>query len=274
VKNYVHIVIEHKRPLRFLVGRFLVKSGLCRLLTIQQNGYCLRFYPSNLSEQLWLDRSWREPELRFVKAYLRLGDHAIDVGANVGDTALTASLEVGTHGWVWAIEPHPRTFAFLTGNIRLNGAPNITAINAAAAAQPGRLMFEDGRRDDMNRVGELGVHVEVQRLDDIVSHRGRIDLLKIDVEGYELPVLYGAPEILKATRCIYFEVSKAHFRHFGYDIGAVLALLEGCGFLLLKLDGEQRLTRISSAYTTERVENLIAVRDLEELTERVNWALA
>ena len=95
MKSYLRILRNHKRPLRFIAGRALVKSGLCTRLTIPQDGYRLRFYPSNLSEQLWVDRSWREPELQLIRAYLRVGDHVIDVGANVGDTALAAALEVG-----------------------------------------------------------------------------------------------------------------------------------------------------------------------------------
>jgi FkbM family methyltransferase len=273
MRHYARILRQHRRPLRFIAGRALVRSGLCKLLTIPQRGYRLRFYPSNLSEQLWVDRSWREPELRLIRAYLRPCDHVIDVGANVGDTALTASLQVGPKGRVWAIEPHPRTFQFLTGNIALNSAANITALKAAAASEPGRLTFGDGRRDDMNRVGEHGLYVEAERLDDLVHDR-RIDLLKIDVEGYELPVLKGAPQILKFTRCVYFEAAKAHFQHFGYEIGSVLGLLQDSGFELLKAEGENRLVRIGAGHTMGGVENLVAFRDAAEFTTRTGWTIA
>ena len=67
MKNYLRILRNHKRPLRFIAGRALAKSGLCTRLTIPQDGYRLRFYPSNLSEQLWVDRTWREPELQLIR---------------------------------------------------------------------------------------------------------------------------------------------------------------------------------------------------------------
>jgi|HubBroStandDraft_6_1064221.scaffolds.fasta_scaffold64849_2 hypothetical protein len=146
-----------------------VKRGLCPALTINQHGYRLRFYPSNHSGQLWVDDSLREPELRLVKYYLRRGDDVIVAGANVGDTVLTASIKVGSSGRVWAIEPHPRTFEFLVGNIMLNGVSNIEAPNVVGAPDGGNLAFCGGRRDVINRVGETGVFVRAQRLDELVG---------------------------------------------------------------------------------------------------------
>ena len=193
--HYLRVLATHKHPLRFLAARALVQTEFCRWLTIPQNGYRLRFYPTNLSEQLWVDPGCREPELRLIRAYLRPGDHVIDVGANVGDTALTAAVKVGAHGCVWAIEAHPRTFAFLRGNIVFNRRQgrNISALNAIAASEPGHLRLSDNRHDDMNRVGVAGVvagvEVDAERLDDLVPYGGQVDLLKIDVEGYENPSL-------------------------------------------------------------------------------------
>lgn len=273
MKNYVHILRNHKHPLRFIAGRALVKSGLCESLMIPQNGYCLRFYPSNLSEQLWVDRTWREPELRLIRTYLRSGNHVIDVGANVGDTVLTAALKVGADGRVWAIEAHPRTFSFLQGNLALNRASNVVALNAAAASETGRLSFSDDRRDDMNRVGGKGIEVAALRLDDLVPHRGLIDLLKIDVEGYELQVLRGAPDFLARTRCILFEVAESHFQQYGYNLANVLDLLVDQGFTLLRPIGQASAVRIGADFATDRVENLIGVRDIDEFSERSGWLI-
>jgi FkbM family methyltransferase len=221
-----------------------------------------------------VDRCCREPELRLIRAYLRVGDHVIDVGANVGDTALTAALEVGSEGHVWAIEAHPRTFSFLLGNIALNEARNVTALNAAAAYEPGRVSFSDDRRDDMNRVGGRGVNVQALRLDDLVPYRGRINLLKIDVEGYEIQVLRGAPDILARTCCVVFEVAESHFRHYGYELANLLALLKERGFALLRPIGEARAIRIGADFVTIAVENLIAVCDVDDFASRSGWSIS
>ena len=184
---------DHKRPLRFVAGRMLVKSGLCERLTIPQNGYHLRFYPSNLSEQLWVDRSWREPELTLIRAYLRPGDKVIDVGANVGDTAITASLKVGSKGKVWAVEAHPRTYGYLLGNIKLNGVSNIEALNAAATTEPGRLMFGNDRRDDIPPIWIVPVEMFLQ-------HDGRNLAKKYQLFGGDLRCVRNwAPQIVRCA---------------------------------------------------------------------------
>src|SRR5258706_13958840 len=95
VKDYLRILYNHKRPLKFLAARLLAKTGLCRMLKIEQSGYKLRFYRSNLSEQLWIDPGWRGPALAFFYSYVRTGDTVIDVGANIGDTALVCALRAG-----------------------------------------------------------------------------------------------------------------------------------------------------------------------------------
>ena len=101
-------------------------------MTISQDGYSLRLYPSNLFEQLWEDCTWREVELLLIRADLPIGDQMIDVGANVGHTALIA----GADGRVCAIKPHPPAYSFLRGNLALSGAKNIIALNAGRAIEP------------------------------------------------------------------------------------------------------------------------------------------
>jgi FkbM family methyltransferase len=153
-------------------------------LTIQQHAYRLRFHPSNLAEQLWVKPSSRRDALEFFWAYLKPGDKVIDVGANIGDTVLTASACVGSKGWVWAIEPHPRIFRFLRANLALNHVRNVEATNSAAGEFSGTVSFTDDRRDDMNRVGDGALIVPIRPLDDLVRCRDSISLLKVDVEGY------------------------------------------------------------------------------------------
>ena len=239
MKHYIRILRAHPRPIRLILARGLVISGLCRLLTIKQRGYRLRFHPSNLSEQLWLNTACREDALEFFRTYLKPGDKVIDVGANIGDTVLTASVNVGPTGRIWAVEPHPRTFHFLETNLTLNGVTNVEAINSAAGDAGGDVAFSDGRRDDMNRVGGGTLMVPIRRLDDLVACRDPIALLKVDVEGYEKLVFTGAPAILEKTHCLHFEVSRTHFSWFGYQIRDLLQLVEASGFTLLRIESTE-----------------------------------
>ncbi len=196
------------------------------------------------------------------------------MGANIGDTVLTSAKQVGPSGIVWAVEPHPRTYEFLVSNLRLNHVQNVKPINCAAGETAGEVRFEDDRRDDMNRVGAGALTVPVQRLDDLVTSREPIALLKVDVEGYEKRVFDGAPEILDGTYSVHFEVSDRHFSYFGYEIRELLKLITAKGFLIFSIRSNGYLEEIDQDYQTGNVENLIALRDPADFQTRTGWVVA
>ncbi len=274
MKNYVRLVRGHKRPLRFLMARLLMATGACRWLTIHERGFTLRFHPANVSSQLWIDPHEYDHSLALIQAYLKTGDRVVDVGANIGQTVMAAAVQVGRSGHVIGIEPHPRTFRFLQENITLNGVANVELLNAAAGASPGRASFSDDRRDDMNRIDGGALEVPVCRLDDIAPDGESVALLKVDVEGYEKFVFDGATALLQRTQCVLFEVSDLHFGRFGYTIRDLLLLLEGAGFHLFRPDPPTGFVSITSAFTTNACENLIAVRDVADFTRRTGWTQA
>jgi FkbM family methyltransferase len=274
MKNYVRLVWGHKRPVRFLMARLLMATGACRWLTIPQRGFILRFHPANLSSQLWIDPHERDDSLVLYRAYLQAGDRIVDVGANIGQTVLAASAQVGVAGRVMAIEPHPRTFKFLQENIALNEIANVELFNVALGANAGSAAFSDDRRDDMNRIDGGPLQVAVSRLDDLIQDPAPIALLKVDVEGYEKFVFTGATKLLQRTQCVYFEVSELHFRRFGYTIRDLLLLLEGAGFRLFRPQPPDQFVPISAAFATGECENLLALRDAGDFMRRTGWAQA
>ena len=274
MKHYWQVVRNHKRPGRFIAARLLMATGLCNLLQIKQRGFKLRFHNSNLAHQLWIDPDARLDSLAFFRDYIKDGDRIVDVGANVGDTVLTASLPAGPTGHVIGIEAHPRTFAFLQDNIRLNAATNVTLIHSAVGSACGTINISDGRRDDMNRVGGGGIRVPMEQLDVLVSGKLPVALLKVDVEGYEKNVFEGATDLLRRTQCVFFEVSSLHFAQFGYTTRDLLTLLVGAGFRLYRIAGPKGLQRISVKFDTAGCENLVGLRDDAEFRRRTGWIVA
>jgi FkbM family methyltransferase len=279
VPRYAHVLVREKQPVRFLISRVLMYSGLCRRIVIQKRGFRLRFYPTNATAQQWVDpyhlrdKEHGHREETFFTRYLRPGDVVVDVGANIGLTALAAFSAVGASGQVHAFEPHPRIFNFLVGNIELNGAEKVvTPRNLALGDHAGMVFLTDVRADDQNTVSvqTTGVPVPMATLDDAVAALPSIGLLKIDVEGFEKFVLLGATHTLAHVDCVYFESYDTAFARHGYTLDEVIDLLTAQDFKVRRLDDAcSKTIPVLPGQTSSAPENLVAARELDHLHLRL-----
>jgi FkbM family methyltransferase len=137
---------------------------------------------------------------------LREGDVVIDVGAHIGTFVLKAARAVGPSGLVVGVEPASRNFGLLSKNVAENSIGNVKLVNAGLGKEPGRAEL-----NIYNRGGENSLFkrekppsavesIEIKTLDMLAKSLSlnRVDFLKIDVEGFELEVLMGGKEVLKA----------------------------------------------------------------------------
>ncbi len=269
-------ITDSRNPLRFVASRILWASKLSSLLTIKRQDYRLRFYPTSFSATLWSDPGYADQDEQFLRRYLRPGDRVIDAGANIGVLTLTAAAAVGSLGKVYSIEAHPRTYRYLAGNLQLNGSKNVKAFNVALGAAEGTLTLTNKRADDMNCVDAArdGLSVPVSRLDSIIPESDPIDLLKIDVEGYERFVLSGAARVLEQTECVFFESWNEQFRKYGYGCRDLFALLNDAGFSVYRLIDGCQARAIGPGYQSIVCENLVAVKDLNRFLLRTGCTLA
>lgn len=168
-------------------------------------------------------------------APVREGDTVVDIGAQIGCYALRAA---GLGARVLAFEPFPANFSALQRNIALNGLSNVRAFQCAVGAEAGeRAMFVPDARDHTGRYslfpgrGSQTVMVPCLSLDQIVcEHRLEwIDVLKIDCQGSEYEILYGAsPETLAKIRNIMAECEV--FDRPDWSVGALQEYLSTRGF--------------------------------------------
>ncbi|WP_375501970.1 FkbM family methyltransferase [uncultured Jatrophihabitans sp.] len=157
----------------------------------------------------------------------------IDAGANIGVFTLWAAANVGEQGTVVAFEPNPLAFRVLTDNVRT--LPQVTANQLACSDQPTTmtLHFPPGRlsvgsfdeRPDRTQSAQVSVVTLDAALDSV---HGEIALLKIDVEGHEVPVLNGAARTMQRTRRLALEVS-------GDDLPACEAIINAAGLSRVSL---------------------------------------
>lgn len=154
-----------------------------------------------------------EPEdVEAFRRFARPGSVVFDVGANVGQYSLLASKLVGETGHVYAFEPSPDVLVKLQHHLEVNHADNVLLTRKAVAECNGTASFYPANENSNQGVGSLlpaeeyrgkirteeSIEVEVVTLDNFCEEHGidHIDLLKIDVEGYDLDVLKGAEKIL------------------------------------------------------------------------------
>lgn len=179
----------------------------------------------------WLG-TYEAPLQRLLADALRPGDVFYDIGANVGFFSLLASQRVGA-GRVIAFEPLPANLELLRRNLALNGADNVSIVDAAVADTSGRARFTVGGSASQGALADEGIEVAVVALDELDLPPPTV--MKIDVEGAESRVLAGAVRLLTHHRPVIF-LSSHGFRQ--YD--ACTRFLEGVGYCSsLRRDGSR-----------------------------------
>lgn len=155
-----------------------------------------------------------EPEVRRIfQTVLPLGGIALDVGANVGWHTLLMARLVGGTGRVLAIEANPALRYRLHDHLCLNHFRHVEIVPCAAADTEGMLEFYAPTANDPDSgnghvvalaPGERSgtIRVDARRIDAIVAAAmiERLDLIKIDVEGFEWRVLRGGESTIAKFR--------------------------------------------------------------------------
>ncbi len=149
---------------------------------IQRRVFYFRIYEHNLTY--------------YISQNVKKGDCVLDVGANVGYVSLLCSTLVGETGSVIAIEASPSTAAQLKNNIALNDARNITVLNVAATGGPCRVQIKEfdpkniGAAYIVDSAGDGVADIEGDAVSNLIGDRkAAVNLIKIDIEGSEGPVL-------------------------------------------------------------------------------------
>lgn len=257
---------------RFLWRSFLHYTRLSTLITFNRKGVKMYCHSDPFSFWLWNHRDELRDDELFFERFLQAGDVVIDAGANIGLLTLRASRLVGSNGKVISIEPHPETFQWLEKNIFLNDFSNIELHNVAVGHKEQIVSFTNFKIKDVNKISEKeGVlSLPMKTFDTLCVSVSHCNLLKIDVEGFELPALFGAEELLKRTDVIMFESSPRNFILQNYNLQDIFRYLSLQGFTVYKVDENFGIEEIVSNYeTVQKYENLFATKNVEFLKKRL-----
>lgn len=224
-KNLVSVYIPAiQNKIDFLLRRNFIPVNVGRSLLVQTPiGFMV--IPSRDVAQIAYLSGQEIPEsgtLRLLHHFLKPGDTFVDVGANLGLFSLTGGRQVAPNGSVIAIEPTPETVESLKSTILINGLAEIVEVHALAAgehAATGKLyVAATSSWNTMipSRTSQEAIDVKILPLDDIVGTRS-VDVVKIDAEGWEIPIVAGMHRML--TRCpdivIFLEFGISHLKASG-----------------------------------------------------------
>jgi FkbM family methyltransferase len=186
---------------------------------------------------------------RIMGKILKAGSFAVDIGANIGLYTLVMGKLVGPNGKVVSFEPASESYQALLDHICRNGLAEIVEPHMMIVGnKTGDCEFiEDGVRGT-NRVGDSHSQGTIARivkrrvvtLDQIICGNGFLpDLIKIDVEGYEMDVLEGSQEILTEKHCpILCELHPGYWKTMNISSENLIELSRKLGYGLFELTGK------------------------------------
>ncbi|MEX3991336.1 FkbM family methyltransferase [Paraburkholderia sp. EG286A] len=184
-------------------------------MTQQDIAIGAKHYSISADQDYWKHLGVRfEPNTTALLQCLSSDDSRIlDIGANVGMTGILFG-QLAARGKVAAIEPVPGAFRLLESNLASAGYQNVSTFNFALGNAEGEVVMQ-GNPNNLSGSFVVSAHsindgfhfrqaVKLHKLDGVFDTLGldRLDLVKIDVEGYELDVLEGAARTLARYRPI------------------------------------------------------------------------
>ena len=155
---------------------------------------------------LFLTGLYEPLETQVIRDHVRTGDTVLDVGANIGYFTLLCAKLVGENGRVFAFEPDTVNFGWLERNVRVNGFQNVVLVRKAVSSKTGTAkLYVSSRYKGDNRIydsedGRRTFNLEAVALNDFFDgFTGRIDFIKLVIQGAEQAALEGMQKILQSN---------------------------------------------------------------------------
>ncbi len=181
-------------------------------------------------------------------------DCVIDIGANIGDVTMHCSEKVGKGGEIHSFEPDPVNFERLKTNLHLNNFSNITINKFGLGFEIGNCYIAnvDSHNQGMNRIVNPTSNtnnlsqVQMTTLDIYIKEKGleKVDLIKIDVEGFEFNVLKGSKEVLDSYHpTLFIELDDENLIEQGSSAKELLEFLEVRNYEISHAETGEKMTK-------------------------------
>jgi len=218
----------------------LYKALRVQYVTAKVNDYKMKLdlRTPGLSKVLFVYGTRELPDTSVAKHIITEGMVVADIGANIGYYTLLEAQQVGQTGHVYAFEPDPRNIDLLRENITLNNMDErVTVYEQAVSNKAERKNFQLGERSNVSSFVDRPDVVGAVDVDCIALHEfehiEKIDMLRMDAEGYECKIIEGAlPHLEKTNRPfqIMLEVHPDEYNDTDLNFAANIESLFALGF--------------------------------------------
>ena len=241
-----------------------------RLFQVERNGLkYLLWANEDIGKRMILQGSYEANELMAFARLIKQGDICVDVGGNVGIFSLNFARYCGEKGFVYVIEPIRKNQLVIELAALLNGFANIKVLPLALSDREGEVVMEmpsiDGAYAFIKPTDETVNHdqfvVRCLPLSQFVDEQrlGKVDVLKIDVEGAEKLVLDGGFTILANAetrpRVVMVELVDEFLFRYEASIADVLQMMSSIGYKPFYANSEGELI----PYGTDEVNKIFNV---------------
>lgn len=152
-----------------------------------------------IGQRIALDK-YEKYETAIMLGQVNKNSVVVDVGANIGYYTLLLAKEVKK---IYAFEPDEEVFQILKKNVEENKLKNVVLINKAVGDKNEKVKIEKNKDNfGDSRISDKGELVECVKLDEVIKER--VDLIKVDVQGWEPAVIEGAKNIIEKDSPILF----------------------------------------------------------------------
>ncbi|MES2278833.1 MAG: FkbM family methyltransferase [Bacteroidota bacterium] len=201
----------------------------------------------NYIEYAILSTGTYESEIgKLINTSLKPGYVALDIGANIGLQSIRMSKCCGDSGKVYAFEPLTYLQNKFTKNTQLNNCTNITLFPFALSDVPGESEIKINEHNwnqgtfslTQTNTGNTLQQLVIKVADEIpeIEMLANLHLIKIDVEGFEYPVLRGLKTTLQKHKPrIIFEYDSNYWVQTGQSMADCFALLTSLNYTLYQI---------------------------------------
>lgn len=241
---------------RFRISNF--RDPYMKKIVYKDFPFFIEIRPENgyLDAQIHAKGLYEPHIVKMMDENIQKGNVCVDIGANIGHHTILMSHFTGKDGKVHAYEPIPFLREQLSRSLATNNISNVTLHDVALSDSEGDMKLHlrkgnIGGSSFVNGVDTEELDVQVRTFDN--QHIGKVNFMKIDVEGFEYHVLSGMQKTIQEYHPkIIFEWSPVYYRIHDESHGKkILQMLTLYGYTLIDIENSDKKIEDLDAFIRE-----------------------